>query len=701
MAIDLDLRGCRAEPLGSYLKALGILRIVHEQADPTVQGFWAGGCFVLRTVLSFDGLKRFLLERYVPSPVISPWNESGGPDAPTITKLCANADPRLDAFRETVTAARAAIATAELTGSGKSKKEMKAHEISACRALFPDAALPWLDAAVLTDNGKSSFSPLLGSGGNDGRYEVAVVHAEHIAILLGHSRASKGEASIHDQLQAALDGREVARARRTAGSFDPGHAGSILSASLGNRDKEGFVNRWDAVLSIEGTLLFAGHASRRHDISGASFPFMTRSLSNEGYAGASENDESRGEIWAPLWREPAAAAEIESLLGEGRMTWQNSQSTSTANAQRAAKTLGVDRGLSQIGRHAIIQRNGLANLAVPIGRVRVADRADPLVSLTSRYDAWLRQLGDVGSDPVGRALQTVRRALSALSRNPSPGIALGFLAAIGHLDIAVGASPKHHEKTRGPSDGGRADDWLEALGDIEPETRLAAGLASLSWSDSTDGRRTLRHFLVPVRNDRHRLRWSDRVPAAGLGTLPMATVLAAAARRAMIERNSERSSGLPPFELGRPVSPSDALGFFDGSLDERRVRDEMLGFMTLDWRNAKAAPTTSALPPNADPHWRTLAPFFHGRALRTWLDLRLAPEPSWPDMLLTGQVNEVLGRVQVRARTSGLVPRVPGYSALRARDPERGQRLLATLLLRLPPAAIGDCLTATYLRPTQ
>lgn len=701
MAADLELRGCRAEPLGSYLKALGILRIVHEQADPTVQGFWAGGCFVLRTALSFDELKQFLLERYVPSPVISPWNESGGPDAPAITKLCANTDPRLDAFRETVTAARTALATAELTGSGKGKKEMKAHEIFACRALFPDAALPWLDAAVFTNDGKSSFSPLLGSGGNDGRYEVAVVHAEHIAVLLGHSRASQGEASIEDQMQAALDGREVARARRTAGSFDPGHAGSILSASIGNRDKEGFVNRWDAVLSIEGTLLFAGQASRRHDISGTSFPFMTRSLIHEGYAGASENDESRGEIWAPLWREPAAAAEIEALLGEGRMTWQNSQSTSTANAQRAAKTLGVDRGLSQIGRHAIIQRNGLANLAIPAGRIEVSDRAIPLVSLTSRYDAWLRRFGDAGSDPVGGALQTVRRALGALSRNPSPDGALGFLAAIGHLDIAVGASPKHHDRTRRPSDGGRADDWLEALGDIEPETRLAAGLASLSWSDSADRRRTLRHFLVPVRNDRDRLRWSDRAPVAGVGTLPMTSVLAAAAQRAIIERSREGSSDRPPFELGRPISPSDALSFFDGSLDERRVRDEMLGFMTLDWRNAKASSPASALPSNAGPHWRTLAPFFHGRVLRSWPDVRLATEPSWPDMLMSGQVNEVLGRSQVRARSSGLVPRVPGGSALRARDPERGQRLLATLILRLPPASIKECLTATYLRPTE
>jgi CRISPR-associated protein Csx17 len=52
----LPLPGCTAEPLINYLKALGVLRIVSEQADPTARGCWRNGVFELRCQLSEGGL---------------------------------------------------------------------------------------------------------------------------------------------------------------------------------------------------------------------------------------------------------------------------------------------------------------------------------------------------------------------------------------------------------------------------------------------------------------------------------------------------------------------------------------------------------------------------------------------------------------------------------------------------------------------
>jgi CRISPR-associated protein Csx17 len=40
MIHDLELRGCTPEPLMSYLKALGILRLVSEQKDNNTRGWW-------------------------------------------------------------------------------------------------------------------------------------------------------------------------------------------------------------------------------------------------------------------------------------------------------------------------------------------------------------------------------------------------------------------------------------------------------------------------------------------------------------------------------------------------------------------------------------------------------------------------------------------------------------------------------------
>ena len=55
------LAGCRPEPLGSYLKALGVLRLVCEQADSTATGHWRPDGFVLSSVLDDQALASFLL----------------------------------------------------------------------------------------------------------------------------------------------------------------------------------------------------------------------------------------------------------------------------------------------------------------------------------------------------------------------------------------------------------------------------------------------------------------------------------------------------------------------------------------------------------------------------------------------------------------------------------------------------------------
>lgn len=47
----VELTGCTPEPLMNYLKALGVLRLVSEQADPEARGYWRGDRFVLESRL--------------------------------------------------------------------------------------------------------------------------------------------------------------------------------------------------------------------------------------------------------------------------------------------------------------------------------------------------------------------------------------------------------------------------------------------------------------------------------------------------------------------------------------------------------------------------------------------------------------------------------------------------------------------------
>src|SRR5437762_3365570 len=74
----IRLMGCTPEPLGSYLKAVAILRLVAEQRDPEARGWWDGTCFSLESDLDQEKLVTFFREEYRPTPILAPWNGGSG-----------------------------------------------------------------------------------------------------------------------------------------------------------------------------------------------------------------------------------------------------------------------------------------------------------------------------------------------------------------------------------------------------------------------------------------------------------------------------------------------------------------------------------------------------------------------------------------------------------------------------------------------
>ena len=75
----LSLNGCTPTPLASYLKALGVLRLISSPAnhvsgraaDSHARGWWENENFHLRTTLSRAALLHFFLQDYAPSPIIA------------------------------------------------------------------------------------------------------------------------------------------------------------------------------------------------------------------------------------------------------------------------------------------------------------------------------------------------------------------------------------------------------------------------------------------------------------------------------------------------------------------------------------------------------------------------------------------------------------------------------------------------------
>jgi CRISPR-associated protein Csx17 len=88
--------------LANYLKALGILRLVGEQADPQARGWWDGERFCLLSKLSKEELEAFFLEQYEPTPLLSPWNKGCGFFKANDAGLCPlerSTAPRFQRFR--------------------------------------------------------------------------------------------------------------------------------------------------------------------------------------------------------------------------------------------------------------------------------------------------------------------------------------------------------------------------------------------------------------------------------------------------------------------------------------------------------------------------------------------------------------------------------------------------------------------------
>jgi CRISPR-associated protein Csx17 len=103
------LKGCSPAPLANYLKALGILRLVGEQADAQARGWWDGVRFCLLSKLSQEELEAFFLEKYEPTPLLSPWNKGCGffkVNDPGLCPLENSTAPRFKRFRDGIAAGR-------------------------------------------------------------------------------------------------------------------------------------------------------------------------------------------------------------------------------------------------------------------------------------------------------------------------------------------------------------------------------------------------------------------------------------------------------------------------------------------------------------------------------------------------------------------------------------------------------------------
>jgi len=675
--------GLRPEPLASYLAGLGLIRVLGEQADPEATAAWAPDGLVINTAV--PDLAAWLAGEYVPTPVLSPWNSGSGfglkdkEPLRALEAVLAHPSLRLAPLREAILVAREVVSKARARGwitDGATGGD-KGRVVLEFRNRCPDAVLPWIDAAVVLAGDDTFFPPLLGTGGNDGRLDFSTNFHQRLRDVIGISDSDHARSLA--MARDLINGTEHEQLAGAAiGQFDPARAGGPGSSRFGAA--ESLVNPWGYVLFVEGALLFAASATRRnqHAAGRAAMPF-TVSGSPDGSASGTASEESRGEVWTPLWSQDCTLPEIRQLFAEARSSWRGRPARRAADFYAATRTLGVARGVTAFTRFGLQRRNGLAFAAVPLDHIDVRERAE--VRLAAEVEDWANRFG--GSDmsaAVGGSARRFQKAHLAYARDGGPHRLAVLLAALTSLEQAVGRSGRAKENAPVPY-APPAGKFLVALAEDEytdsPEFRVAVGLASCQTRQGADPSqvpaRTMRQLLLPIDpGDRSQPngRWRDSPVIPGFGSRPLPDMLAGVlvwrCRTAADEPGSERFRGVPAFRSGIRVPASDLHRFASGELDEQKLDLLFRACLALSWRNvghewSPAAPrvpvpTLGVLQPLAD----GLRP---GTGLRRGVGLpsvagegeeaELALNPGWAARLAAGRAAQVHEEARARLRQAG------------------------------------------------
>ena len=401
----LTLHGCSQEPLGNYLKALGVFRLVAEQADPTARAWWDAGAFRLSTAkfATVDVLCDWLHDTCSYSAFVAPWlantgwGKGGQRDAGGVAlkALLEDNKPRTNRFREasvlvTRVAGSAFAHSLEIPAADSNvtrwvesfNKDDIGSMIARLRNRARSSALDWLDAVGAPrpkdKNLTKDWFPLFAKGGAEGSGNYIVRQQGYLAdsFVTNPERGRR-------RLECSLAGKSMCDLLETsslAGLFYPGFRGD---PNIGQTfDAQTRANPWDFILLTEGLLFFRSAITRRLGVErgNTAFPFYCDSSLGGAYSigirevAESDKSISSGEIWCPLWDSPLDISVLRSLLSEGRFQVAGRSVKRAAQFALAVARFGCDRGIKAFLRYGLFRRSGsygkkdqTAPLAIPLG----------------------------------------------------------------------------------------------------------------------------------------------------------------------------------------------------------------------------------------------------------------------------------------------------------------------------------------------
>lgn len=521
---EIVLAGCTSTSLANYLKALGLFKLVAEQLDRTARAYWRRGHMVLLTRNTSDQIKQFLLHTYRPTPIISPWSgragflegdagdESTRKGATALRTVSQSSGHRFRDYRDVIAGIKSVSAIAaldairpevkRLEGLSKAKtldedgrsallqvkkdmERLKDGLLVVLRSELDDKFVQWIDACFVIAGGEGTAAPLLGSGGNEGSMDFSINHVCTLLDLIDPNTdapSARSEAMLGHALFAET---QCFNLHSNIGFLSVASAGGVnMATGFGAHSSE---NLWNAVLVLEGAMLFAASATKKlesGDKAGLSFPFMVQPT-RAGHGSIGSSEKARPELWLPVWTSPASLKEIISLASEGRSTLGSRQAKSGLDMLESLSRLGTNRGVSTFERFGFFERRGkgyfvtghLGSYAAP------REQAGSFITADLKQQRWLSEFTrftDGNSAParfLAMRRQLEDRIFDLAGREPTPAEMQSMLVLLGNIQQALAASNKAREAVA-PIPR-LSERWVVAADNGTPEFRIAKALAGL------------------------------------------------------------------------------------------------------------------------------------------------------------------------------------------------------------------------------
>lgn len=707
---EIEMKGCTPEPLMNYLKAIGVLRILAEQKDSDVRGWWKANHFTLSTELNEEELLQFFLLEYRPTPIVSPWNGGSGffkeDNQEALEKIKNSKNPRLSIYSRVIQQVQQILREENL--KTKPEGEEKAKLIHRCRCELPDEVVRWIDSAIVIQEEKPRFAPILGTGGNDGRLEFSNNFMGRIIAAGLHQQ--RLEAPSESWLKNSLFGRPVILNKAAVGQFSPGRAGGPNMTQ--GVEADFLDNPWDFILMMEGTLFLAGAASKkfgRVNSAQSAFPF-TVSLAAVGYGSASDKDETRGEIWLPIWQRKASLEEIRKMFSEARIEVSGRPAENGVDFARAVASLGIDRGVSEFYRFGFLKRNGKSYLANLMGKFVVSAKNE--VDLLREIDGWLesfRWAAGKKQAPAAfnRALWSIEKTIMDFCKYGGRRYFQEILIALGEAERIVARSIKFLKNQE--KDGKikikpifkLSTGWIEAADDDSKEFLIARALTSIFDPEKKLG--ALRQNIEPVDTDG---KWREENQEIVWNAADLSMNLIHVIRRRIIDAEC-KGAQVSPLTAKFSVSLEEISSFLWEETDDHRLEKLIWGLTLVDSKcGSKPANNTDRLIPV--PRAYTLFKLLFwpypiefemtsqgGYRLKVIEDVESRPskkkmiEHSVLSLLESGRTSEAAALAAKRLRSIGFPPSLwplqgnPRDDVWRESSYKNGSRLAAALLIPL------------------